>query len=248
MPVRTDTSQINGFCRSIATANVGVRFWDAMIFEIGKVLEGCVRLTIGDSYKVTRSVEHKNRTLRFGGKGSGPAIIYFTKAGIAWFADEPGEGYEGVAKGRTPGGKSFHPMSEFFHYGNPRWERYQGFLAQLKDRQIPVREVMGRAGQSWVQIAQSLGLQINAPDYVRNAPGFRGVKHINGLSKSIRSVDGAIIEIKNIAPVLLGTIDGNRILNASIKGRLKYLRHGIPESYIAKVKETASRYRGLIAA
>ncbi|MEY2511992.1 MAG: hypothetical protein QOE26_2755 [Verrucomicrobiota bacterium] len=253
MPCIVDTSQINGFCRSIAATNNGVTIWDAMIFEIGKVLEGCVRLTMGDHWKITRSVEFKNRTLRFGGKGSGPAIIYISKKGLAWFADEPGAGYEGIAQGPNSkrvfasSGKTFHPMTEFFHYGQPRWGRYQAMLAQLKDKQVPVRHVMGRAAQSWVQMAQSMGLQINAPDWVRNAPAFRGQTHINGFSKSIRSVGGAIVELKNTNPVLLGTIDGNRILQVSIKNRLKYLYRGISETYIAKVKETASRYRGLIA-
>lgn len=248
MPVRVDTSNFNGFCRQITAHPLGLKVWDVMIYEVGKVLEGCVRLTTRANIdKIRRSIEFKNRTLRFGAKGSGPAIIYTTKKGLIWFADEPGAGYEGIAKGRHPGGKTFHPMTEFFHYGNPRWARYQEFLAQLKDRQIVVRDVIGRAGQSWVQIAESLGLQINAPDYVRNAPGFRGVKHINGVSKKAMSANKLFLEMKNLAPILLGTIDGNRILQTSINGRLKYFQNSLRKGVFDDVALVARQYPGLLA-
>lgn len=248
MPVITNTSNLTNFCRDVARHTPGVRFWDAMLHEVGKVLEGCVRLTLGDKWKITRSVEAKNRTLNEPGSKRSP-IIYVTKAGLIWFADYPGFGNEFVAAGRRTGsGKTFHPMSEFFRYGNPRWVRYQGFLDQLKNKQIEVRMVMGRAAQSWVQIAEALGISINVPGYVRNATPFKGGKRISGFSRKIRSVNGAIIEMTNTNPVLLGTIDGNRVLQTSINGRLKYFRHGVTEGYLADVRATAARYQGLKAA
>lgn len=248
MPAIVDTSNFNAFCRHIARQPLGVKTWDVMLYEVGKVLEGCVRLTTQEKAdRIRRSVEFKNRTLRFGTKGSGPAIIYISKKGIVWFADEPGAGYEGIAQGRKVGGKTFHPMTEFFRYGNPRWERYQDFLQQLKNKQIDVRQVMGRAAQSWVQIADSLGLQINAPAYVRNAPGFRGVKHINGVSKRAMSGDKLFIEMKNLAPILLGTIDGNRILQTSINGRYKYFQQSLRRGVFEDVATIARRYPGLMA-
>lgn len=248
MPVIVDTSNFNSFCRRIAAQPLGLKAWDVMLYEVGKVLESCVHLTTREKVdQIQRSVEFKNRTLRFGTKGSGPAIIYFTKAGVGWFADEPGDGYEGVAKGRKVGGKTFHPMTEFFHYGNPRWERYQAFLQQLKNKEINVREVTARAGQSWVQIADSLGLQINAPAYVRNAPGFRGVKHINGMSKKAVSAGKLFLEMKNVAPLLLGTIDGNRILQTSINGRYKYFLTSFRKGAFDDVATVARQYPGLIA-
>lgn len=248
MPIRVDTSNFNGFCRQIAARPLGLKVWDVMLYEVGKVLESCVRLTTREQVdKIKRSVEFKNRTLRFGAKGSGPAIIYVTKKGVVWFADEPGAGYEGIAQGRKAGGKTFHPMTERFHYGNPRWARYQEMLAQLRNKQIDVRMVIGRAGQSWVQIADSLGLRINAPDYVRNAPSFRGAKRINGVSKKAMSADKLFLEMKNFAPILLGTMDGDRILQTSINGRASYFRKSVEEGVFENVAQVARQYPGLLA-
>lgn len=246
--VRVDTSNFNGFCREIArTKGLGLKVWDVMLYEVGKVLEGCVRLTTREKVEqIRRSIEFKNRTLRFGDKGSGPAIIYVTKSGVIWFADEPGAGNEGIAKGRTSAGKTFHPMTEFFRYGQPRWDRYQRFLAQLKDKQIDVRMTVGRAAQSWVQIAEGLGMQVNAPDYVRNAPPFRQVRHVNGRARKTNTADGLFLEMKNFAPILLGTMDGNKILQTSINGRYSYFRNGMKRGVFEDVAKVARQYPGLI--
>lgn len=247
MPVTINTSNLTGFCQEVARHTPGVRFWDAMIHEVGKVMEGCVRLTLGDKRKITKSVEYQNRMLNEGTKRK--PILYVTKSGLVWFADYPGTQYAGVAKGRKTGsGKTFHPMTEFFHYGQPRWLRYQQFLADLRNKQVEVRMVMGRAAQSWVQIADSLGIRIDVPAYVRNAVPFKGRRHVNGTSRTIRSINGAMIEMTNVNPVLLGTIDGARILRTSIVGREKYFRHGITEGYLSDVRATAARFQGLKAA
>lgn len=248
MPVIIDTSNLTSFCREVSRNTPGVRFWDAMIHEVGKVLQGCVRLTLGDKWKITRSVEYQNRMLNASKSKRNP-ILYVTKAGLVWFADYPGAKYAGVAKGRKTGsGKTFHPMTEFFHYGQPRWLEYQQMLTDLRNKQIEVRMVMGRAAQSWVQIADALGIRIDVPGYVRDATPYKGRKHTNGFAREIRTLNQAMIEITNTNPVLLGTIDGGRILRVSIAGREKYFKHGISEGYIADVKDTAARYKGLIAA
>lgn len=247
MPVFFKTDNLTGFCRQVAQNTPGVRLWDAMIHEVGKVCEGCVRLTLGDKWKITRSIEFKNRTLN---EGKGKPVLYFTKLGIGWFADYPGAGYEGVAQGRKTGsGKTFHPMTEFFRYGQPRWLRYQQMLADLRNKQIEVRMVMGRAAQSWVQMGESLGVRMDVPGYVRNATPFKGKSgRITGSSRKIRSINGAILEMTNINPVLMGTIDGALILQKSIRGRLQYFKRGVTEGYIADVRATAARFQGLKAA
>lgn len=250
MPVTVSTNNLTSFCQEVARYTPGVRFWDAMIHEVGKVLEGCVRLTLKDNWKIIRSIEFKNRSLPAPGQtyGRHVPVIYFNKRGIGWFYDEAGPGNQGKAAGPRNIGKSktFHPMTEFFHYGDPRWARYESFLAQLKNNQIKIKQVVGRAAQSWVQIAQSLGIRIDVPDYVTNATPFRGgMTHVNGTSKEIRSVNSAVLQMTNINPVLLGTIDGNRILVTSIRNREKYFKHGITEGYLEDVKRTANRYQGL---
>lgn len=141
MPVIIDTSNLNGFCREIARMPViGRNAWDVMLYEVGKILENCVRLTTQDAAgKMKRSIEFQNRMLNDGGKRS--PILYVTKKGLVWFADQPGAGYEGVAKGRKTGsGRTFHPMTEHFRYGQPRWLLYQQMLADLRNKQIDVRQ------------------------------------------------------------------------------------------------------------
>lgn len=246
MPVVVDTSNLNGFCKRIAaTPGLGVNAWDVMLFEVGKILERCVDLTTRDRVnKIKTSIAFKNRTL-FSGKGTKSPVIYITKAGIAWYADYPGEGFEGVAKGRKTGsGKTFHPMTEFFHYGNPRWGRYQEMLQQLKDKQIDVRGVIGRAGQTWVQMAEAAGIRLNGiPEYVRAAAPFKGNAKRHGFAEQSR---GMWLKMTNVGKVVLGTIDGNRILQTSINGRYSYFRKMMQAGVFEDVKAVARQYSGLV--
>lgn len=216
-----------------------------MLYEVGRVFEQCVRLTTREKVdSIKRSVEHKNRTLRL--EDESAPVLYFTKGGIGWFLGAPGYGYEGIAKGRKVNGMTFHPMTEFFRYGNPRWADYQKFLGQLRNKQINVREVIGRAGQSWVQIADALGIRIEAPGYVRNAPAFRGRAYINGTSQKYRTTQHVALVMKNTAPILLGTMDGNRILQTSINGRRKYFETSLRKGVFDDVESVARQYPGLI--
>jgi hypothetical protein len=246
MPVTIDTSNLNGFCKRIAaTPGLGRNAWDVMLFEVGKILERCVDLTTRDRVNnIKTSIAFKNRTL-FSGKGTKSPILYVTKAGIAWFADYPGEGYEGVAKGgKTGSGKTFHPMTEFFHYGNPRWGRYQEMLEQLKGKQIDVRGVIGRAGQTWVQMADAAGIKLSGvPDYVRNATPFKGNTKRHGFAAMSR---GLWLTMVNQGKVVLGTIDGNRILQTSINGRYKYFLESMRRGVFEDVKMVARQYQGLV--
>lgn len=248
MPTTVDTSQLNGFCKQIAAMPIGVKFWDAMLFEVGRVLEECVRQTTRERLdRIKRSIDFKNRTLPQMSIGRHAPILYFTKSGIGWFLDSPGAGYEGVAKGRrAEGGQTFHPMTEFFRYGNPRWARYQEMLVLLKNKQINVREVIGRAGQSWLQIAMSLGIPITVPAYVRNAPAFKGRSYVNGTSHTRRTEGQLAITMVNTAPILLGTMDGNAILQRSINGRAAYFRKNLELGVFDDVKQIARAYKGLI--
>lgn len=249
MPVTIDTSNLNGFCRQIAAMPaVGKSAWDVMLFEVGKILENCVRLTTRTNVeRIKRSVEAKNRTLQ---AGKGSPIIYLTKSGVAWFADQPGPGYEGVAQGRKTGsGKTFHPMTEFFRYGQPRWLRYQQFLIDLKNKQIDARAVIGRAGQTWVQMGRDAGIELQGiPGYIRDAPPFRGNRKVHGYATKRTTASSMLLELVNQNQIFFGTMDGNRILQTSINGRYKYFQQSMRRGVFDDVKQIAARYRGLIAA
>lgn len=251
MPTIVDTSQFNAFCKQIAAQpsvkGFGLKAWDVMLLEVKAILEACVRFTTRENLaKIKRSIDFKNRTLRV--RGQTAPVIYFTKSGIGWFLDAPGAGNEGIARGRKVDGKTFHPMTEFFRYGNPRWSRFQAFLAELKNKQIDVRAVIGRGARSWVEIGTSLGMHIAAPGYVRNAPAFRGRRYINGHSKRSRSGDGLFLEMSNTAPILLGTIDGNRILQRAINGRASYFRRNMKHAVFEDAKAVARAYPSFVTA
>lgn len=258
MPVIVDTSNLNGFCKRIAaTPGLGRTAWDVMLFEVGKILERCVDLTTRDKVnRIKISVAFKNRTLP--GPGNtyqrGIPIIYITKSGIVWFADEPGDQYigragyakEGLGKQRgMVDGKTFHPMNEHFRYGNPRWAKYQEMLAQLKNKQIDVRGVIGRAGKTWVEMAEAAGIKLNGiPDYVRNAPPFKGNVKRHGFAEQSR---GLWLRMTNVGKIVLGTIDGNRILQTSINGRYKHFLGEMKRSNFQDIKSVAAAYPGLRA-
>lgn len=249
MPVTIDTSNLNGFCRDIARMPaIGKSAWDVMLYEVGKILENCVRLTTrANVEKIKKSIEFKNRTLN---QGKGSPILYVTKAGLVWFADQPGEQYEGIAKGRKTGtGKTFHPMTEFFRYGQPRWTEYQQFLIDLKNKQIDARAVIGRAGQAWVQMGEGAGITLQGiPAYIRNAAPFKGSKKIHGYATKRASASSMILELVNQHQIFFGTMDGNRILQTSINGRYRYFQESMKRGVFDDVKQIAARYKGLIAA
>lgn len=259
MPVIVDTSNLNGFCRKIASMPpIGRKAWDVMLYEVARILENCVRLTTRSNVeRIKRSVEFQNRMLNENKTKRSP-ILYVTKAGLIWFADYPGAGYEGIAgykkEGLTNqrgmvGGKTFHPMNEHFRYGDPRWNRYQQFLMDLKNKQIDVRGVIGRAGQTWVQMANEAGIQLQGiPAYITNAPVFRGNTKQHGFARKFQSADAMWLELVNVGKIVLGTIDGNRILQTSINGRIKYFHDNVQRGVFDDVKQIAQRYKGLIAA
>jgi hypothetical protein len=240
--VTVDTSNFSRSIRGLSEIS-GAPIQSVLLSETGHILERCVQLTTREKAdRIERSVEFHNRTLK---DGSGKPIIYITKSGVSWFLDDPGAGNEGRAQGRIIGGKTFHPMTELFHYGDQRWLRYQEFLNQLKAKHIDFREVIGRVALSWVQIGESLGIDVPAPGYVKNAPPFRGRAYVDGSGQKIQSTEGFFLEIRNRNPVLLSTIDGFRVLQTAISGRAAYFDQNLRRGVFNDLKERASRYPGV---
>jgi hypothetical protein len=243
-----DLSRFNAVCKELSKGS-GTPLWPVILSEVGHILGRCVQLTTEDKFdKIKTSVEFKNRTLRFG--TSEPPVLYFTKdkknevGGVGWFWDPPGPGNEGKAMGARGlvAGGTFHPMTEFWRYGDPRFGKYEVLKQELMDKQIDVKAVLGRAGQSWVQIGNSLGIELSPPPpaYVRNAPPFKGTAHVNGRSIKTETTNGLELRLINSAPVLLGTIDGNRILQVAVNGRIKVFsvrfRKGVFENYAERAR------------
>lgn len=232
MSVVIDTSNFTSYTRELSRLS-GTSLMTVMLGEVAKVLERAIELTTQANFeKIKRSVEFKNRTLPATGEtyGKHTPIIYVTKSGVIWFYDDVGP-YGGRAKGPRNVGKSktFHPMTEFFRYSDTRWGKYKGFLEQLKAKQIVVKDVLGRAGQSWLQCAQALGVdgEVNCPAYVRNAPPFKK-SYFNGTGAKGTTATGIFVEIRNNAPILLGTMNGAAILQKAIN-----LRYG---NFLNKVR------------
>lgn len=221
----------------------GTEVWPVILSETGHVLEGCVRGTTRDSVdRITRSVEFKNRELRAPDKSP---VISITKKGVIWYVDEPGPGNEGRARGRKVAGKTFHPMTEHLKYSDERWARFQAAMRELEAKVIDPRDVIGRAAHSWVQIAESLGLNIEAPQYVRQPKPFHGRIYPNGSSRKTQTVDSIFVDIINSNPVLLSTIDGNRILQRAINGRIEFFRRNMEKGVFDDLKVRAQRYPGV---
>lgn len=240
-----DLSRFNDVCKELSRGS-GTPIWNVILFEVSRILGRCVQLTTEDKFdKIKTSVEFKNRRLYH--EGSTAPLIYFNKKGLGWFLDEPGPGNEGKATGVKVGGMTFHPMTEFYRYSDERWGRYQVLLQELQGKQIDVKGVLGRAGQSWVQIGSSLGLELfpTPPAYVRNAPPFKGTAHVNGRSIKSETANGLELRLINSAPILLGTIDGNRILQTAVNGRIAAFRTNFRTKVFEDVAERAKRYPGV---
>lgn len=126
-------------------------------------------------------------------------------------------------------------------YPNALWSRLNARRVQLINR---ARAARGLARQSWLQIANELGIKINAPGYVATAIAKTGKTYKNVTTSTKVSKNKIEIRISNGQPTVNAT-GGARALQRAIQGRIKFFEKNASLSVFADIKKIAKAYPGL---
>src|SRR6202049_2599919 len=167
--ITVDTTGFKAMALELARMS-GAPVKQVVITETARVLERCIQLTPRRTpERIRTTVEYRNRNLWSNGDSSdwrrrGEPIFSITKKGTIFFVDHsnfvPGRGRRGPA-GKRIGDKTFHDMNGLFRWGQERWNRYQLFLADMRNKAIDVKKAVAASGlakASWLQIAFQLGV------------------------------------------------------------------------------------------
>ncbi len=249
-----DTTGFTAMARDLSKIS-GAPIETVLLSRTASVLSRCIEWTPkAKRGAVERQVNFRNRSLWDNGdpkrpKQRGHQIVYVTKKGTQWFADEPGQ-YSGKAKGRTMGGKTFHDMNSFFHWSDERWARWQARLGEMQAKAINVSMALksvGVAASSWYQCAKQLGIasMVKAPQYVKNATPQNGKVYINGKGHVFRSPEVFYVEVSNNNPSVVGRMGGANILARAIQANIKGFYDDVARGVFNDIKTRAQRYKGV---
>ncbi len=188
--------------------------------EVGKVLEKAADNTAAASAEKIRS-----------------------RAQSARFSLQPGSLYtpkRRIRRHPRQGGKVVYNLS--WRYPNALWSRMSA--ARLRDvkRKLKAR---GLAKQSWVLIADKLGIDIKVPGYVRAAVASTG-KTYNEDTEVTQKMSGSsvFIHIENSQPTV-NAIGGDEALQKAIDGRVDFFITNVKHGVFNHLNSIASKYPGV---
>jgi hypothetical protein len=254
-----DTSEAVKVCRELSQLS-GTSLPAVMLTETGRILSRCIGLTrSAKTETIKRQVAFHNRNLweetSDPKRRHGAPIVSFTKAGTGWFIDESNARPGQEPKGKRIGSKSFHLMTEFFHWSNARWARYQRALEIMRAKTRSLTRALGSRGlaaHSWWKIGLTLGVtgaMDDVPNFVRNAAPVNGRERPD--TRAFRKLSGPgnlLIEFENLNAPLVKGLGGARILQRAIDGRIGYFNTSMARGAFDDVRRAAQRYRGVFVA
>lgn len=244
------TSYLNALAR-----DVGKPLEKVVMFEAAKVIQKCIASTPArQADKIRKQTEFRNRTLWDNGDPEDPAkrgsfVAGYGKHGEGWLLEE--SNWDG--KGKRPRlvrGKSFHSMTEFLHWSDPRWARWQAAKARIEGKLHNVRQAVqsrGVAKNTWFQMAVDLGIAhlVNAPGYVKNAVSRNGRIYKHGFGKAARAAATFFIELRNDSNLVVNRLSGAAILQRAIDGRRAYYLSSVERGFSGSIADISRRYNGI---
>lgn len=224
-----------------------VPYESVILSETGHVLERTIDLTKGATAAgITASVNSKFNNFGDGRYGTAntrnvdPRISIAPTAGHKWWVSRDANGK-----------RTFYIMNGGRRWSKARWAAYQNEELQ---RQMQLRQFLpkakgarGLAKRSWLQIAQDLGIPLEAiAAYVRGARPSSGKEYTNGSGKEFRGTDTFFIEIANNYPALAdGRLPGHSILQRAINGRLAFFAKNLEKGVFENLAARAQKYPGV---
>jgi hypothetical protein len=107
----------------------------------------------------------------------------------------------------------------------------------------------GLSKKTWVQLAATLGQTLKVPKFVENAKPQNGKNYgLQVSSSSSKTKDNLSITIENHQPTVVGPgIDGAKILNMALAGRVKFFEDNLKRKLFNDLAKAAKRYPGISA-
>lgn len=249
---RVDSTGFQSLCNDLLRMadKPGVTFEHVLKDQTGKVLETCVKYTGSPKASTTPRKPH---TVGTGFAKEGESELWITTGGPSWLVEPGGKGYHTCYIVREPGNMR--------HWSNDRWARGQRLLAladpdgginRQQKRANKIIKGRGLAKASWVQIADSLGIPVKVPAFVRKAVPQDGIPRVSGVGRKMQSANSLFLEIENRYPLLCGAArkrtagnDGFAILTRAIKTRVKAFEEDVKRGVFDDLKTRAQRYPGI---
>ena len=217
--IKVDTRAFIQMTRELA-ARAGVPDEDAMVAEVGKVLEGAIRNTEqGSKAKIASFFKNAEYTAQ-------PASLY-----------SPSSGRSGVVI--SGGGKVTYNLS--YRYPNALWaaitdRRNKSFFAKVA--------AIGLSKKSWYELGRRLGLTLKGGRFVKAIASTGKQYPENTATKIERQKSKLQITIYNSQPTVNRT-GGERALQAAVDGRVKYFLGQMALGTFNKAATIAKQYPGI---
>lgn len=132
-----------------------------------------------------------------------------------------------------------------YYYGNrypdPVWNEIS---RQRKEKLAIVLSARGLSKKSWLALAQSLGLDVDAPTYVKKAVSKSGPHPEDTQAERVNAPGEYRLRFSNSQPTVILT-GGERRLARAIEGRLKFFRKNLELGVFSDIKQVAHAYPGL---
>jgi hypothetical protein len=243
--------QFNAFsaaCRDLMKIT-GQQFETVLRHEVGKVLEITIdRTKKATPQKVMRNFFNQKMTMAkipYGGpetRSNDPK----TRERLALQAGQR-RGYGGALKYALPpfvGGK--HKTGGAGRHKHPNWlwnELRQRRAKSLKDK-------ISRAGVSakhWLQIANILGIPVNAPSQVRNAQNKKPFAVKASTNGTLRGMN-FVIQGQNFGRISVNEAGGDKALRSAIRSRVTFFNSALKKDAKSKVNIISRRYPDLMKA
>jgi hypothetical protein len=247
---------VTGFVRVCSELSrlSGKDFAAVLMPQVAAVLKSCIRGTpTRNRGDIAKRISKQGGFIQF---ADGTTIATWKKAGHAemflddsTFAQYANRWPKNSPKPNIDGGKSWHAMNDPNRHWSPeRWAKFQTYegmrVRLMKERYQAILAARGLAKKTWMQIADALGLDVQAAGYVRNAR-YRGREFVEGFATKIVQQSSYIIEMVNSNPLVCGKLDGNAIIARALAAREKAFDYDMTNGVFDDIKRRVQRYPGI---
>jgi hypothetical protein len=221
----------------------GKDFKTVLKSEVGAVLNGAITRTKKASVKSINSNHDRQPGAAYAFVYPGPTEPVGKPYSAAYIAKQNAR----AARARNrKGGKAIYYLSgssQPHRYPNALWQQ----ITQARVKSLEgAQKARGLAASMWVKIANGLGIEVNAPNYVRNATHWKR----GDMSEMVRTHEagaGKSYEL-GFANSLTHTnnwAEAGTAFRASLNARANYFGQAVKLAAKGKIKAIMDRYPGL---
>lgn len=218
MSMTVDTSAFSQSCETLARL-VEHPPEEVLLEEIGRVLTQAVKNTnAAEASSIKQHQQRRTHSLQ-------PTTMYAPK--------RPG-------RRKLHGGKVLYNLS--WKYPNRVWTAIQKARAEDLRRRLKAR---GLAKQSWVLLGDKLGVEVDAPSYVRNAVATTGKTYPENVSVQKKQESGEVSFVTENSQPTVNLIGGAEALQRAIEGRRQYFLNNVAHHVFTSMEKAAKKYPGI---